>query len=333
MEQEINKCPSCGALRSAGAAQCPMCGYDFVNTNCKIIKELNEKFEALQAKQFAGIGYEAKQIEIIKSFAIPQIKDELIDLLVYIQPKALNKNSKVTQAWRLRQKELIQRMKMAYANDRKILATVTEYESALKKVEKQRFRQWWQKSSIFTKVAVVIGVLLILLILIPAKDISPEAYALRFSEAVEAGKYDKALTCLEKQPEMGTLISDHYLTLIDALVAEGRMLEAEALFNNASKYVSSSNNSKHLSKTSLIFVQHYLDQGYYDMADKFVTDEIGMTAVLKALIANGDNITATKYFRKHQSKLVVYSPAAKKRVLKVHDEVVANFAAENYLMF
>ena len=332
MVKEINKCPACGALRPALAAQCPECGYDFVNTNCKVINELNAKFEALQSTQFAGVGYASKQIEIIKAFAIPQIKEELLDLLIYIQPKALDKNSKVTQEWRLRQKEVIQRMKMAFANDRKVLATVAEYESELNKVEKQWLRQWWQKSSILTKVAVVVGVLFILLLLLPAKDVSPEAYALRFSEAVEAGKYDKALTYLEKQPEMGTMISDQYLNLIEALVGEGRMIEAENLYNNASHFVSSRNNATHFAATSLLFIQHYVDQQYYDMADKFVVDEAGAAIILKALIANGDSVVATRYFRKNQSKFLTYSATAKKRVLKVDDEVIANFASENNLI-
>ena len=332
MVKEINKCPACGALRPALAAQCPECGYDFVNTNCKVINELNAKFEALQSTQFAGVGYASKQIEIIKAFAIPQIKEELLDLLIYIQPKALDKNSKVTQEWRLRQKEVIQRMKMAFANDRKVLATVAEYESELNKVEKQWLRQWWQKSSILTKVAVVVGVLFILLLLLPAKDVSPEAYALRFSEAVEAGKYDKALTYLEKQPEMGTMISDQYLNLIEALVGEGRMIEAENLYNNASHFVSSRNNATHLAATSLLFIQHYVDQQYYDMADKFVVDEAGAAIILKALIANGDSVVATRYFRKNQSKFLTYSTTAKKRVLKVDDEVITNFASENNLI-
>lgn len=332
MVKEINKCPACGALRPALAAQCPECGYDFVNTNCKVINELNAKFEALQATQFAGVGYASKQVEIIRAFAIPQVKEELLDLLIYIQPKALDKNSKVTQEWRLRQKEVIQRMKMAFANDRKVLATVAEYENQLNKIEKQWLRQWWQKASIITKVLVVIGLLFVLLMLIPAKDVSPEAYALRFTEAVEAGKLDKAMTYLEKQPEMGTMISDQYLTLIESLVKEGRMFEAENLYNNASHYVSSRNNSTHLSATSLLFIQHYLDQQYYDMADKFVVDEIGAAQVLKALIANGDDVVATRYFRKNQSKFLTYSSTAKKRVLKVDDEIIVNFVEENNLI-
>ena len=332
MVKEVNKCPACGALRPALAAQCPECGYDFQNTNCKVIRELNEKLDAIRASKLGGLSFTSKQIEIIRSFAIPQVKEELLDLLIYIQPKALDKNSKVTQEWRLRQKEVIQRIKMAFANDKKVLATVTEYEAELNKVERQWLRQWWQRRSILAKAAIIIGVLFFLLLIIPAKDVSPEAYAKRFVEAVEEGKYDKALTYLQKQPEMGTLISEHYLILIDTLFAQDKFLEAENLFNHSSKYVSSRDNSVHLSATSLLFVKHYLDQQYYDMADKFVVDEKGAALVLKELIATGDSIVAVRYFRKNQSKFLIYSSAARKRVLKIDDEIIANFAAENNLI-
>ena len=332
MLKEVNKCPACGALRPALAAQCPDCGYDFHNTNCKVINELNAKFDAIRAQRFSGLQFATKQIEVIRSFAIPQVKEELLDLLIYIQPKALDKNSKVTKEWRLRQKEVIQRIKMAFANDRKVLATVAEYEAELTKVERQWVRQWWQKTSLLGKVAVIVAALFLLLIIVPAKDISPEAYALRFAEAVEAGKYDKAMTYLQKQPDMGALISDQYLTLIDGLLSEGRLIEAENLFNNASKYTSTRNNTEHLSATSLLFVQHYLDQQYYDMADKFVVDENGAALVLKQLIADGDPVVAARYFRKNQAKFLTYSSTAKKRVLKVDDEVIAEFVAENNLI-
>ena len=331
MREEVNKCPACGELRPAFAAQCPSCGYDFSSNGCKVISELNEKFEALHAQHLSSSKFTAKQIEYIKAFAIPHVKEELLDLLIYIQPKALDVNSKVTKEWRVRQKEVIQRVKMAFATDKKVLAKVAEYEAELAKVEKQWLRQWWQKSSLLTKVAVVVGVLFFLLLIIPAKDISPEAYSVRFDEAVQSGKYDKALTYLQKQPAMGTLISDNYLTLIDGLYAEGRYIEAENLYNNASQYVSR-NNTEHLSSTSAQFIQHYLDQQYYDMADKFVVDANGAAMILKALIANGDPVVATRYFRKNQSKFLTYSQEAKKRVLTVNDEEIVNFVLENNLV-
>ena len=165
MASEINKCPACGALRVALSAQCPECGYDFNNTGCKVINELNEKFDELRIQTFDAAEREKIQLEIIRSFAIPHIKEEILDLLIYIQPKATEAFSPVTKEWRLRQKEVIQRAKMAFSNDKKVLATVTEYEAELNKVERQWLRQWWQRRSILAKAAIIIGVLFFLLLL------------------------------------------------------------------------------------------------------------------------------------------------------------------------
>lgn len=332
MSTDINKCPACGALRPAMAAQCPECGYDFHTSRCKVVEELNAKFDALAAENSGGRRFKDRQIELIRSFAIPQIKEEILDLLIYIQPKALDRNSSVTKAWRLRQKEVIQRAKMAYSNDRQTLAQVSEYEAALVKVEKQWFRQWWQKTSVFGKVGVVLAVLLFLLLVIPAKDVSPEAVSLKFAEAVENQKYDKALAYLKQSPDMGQLISEQYLTLIDALIGQGRIMEAEMLYDNKSQYVSSARNAEHLSNTSCLFIQYYLEQQYYDMADKFVVDANGAALILKDLIAGGDDVVATRYFRKNQSRLTAYDSAAKKRVLKVVDAELEQYLTEKGLL-
>lgn len=323
MKNEVNKCPACGALRQALSAQCQECGYDFNHTSCKLVQELDVKFENTSNKE---------KIELIRSFAIPQIKEEILDLLIFIQPKATRKNSKLTTEWRLRQKEVIQRAKMAFANDRRVLAKVQEYEDELTRIERQVIRQWWQKTSVIAKIAIIAVVLFIVLLILPAKDTSPEAYAVRFTEAVEKGQMDKALKILDKSPEMGDLIADQYLSLIDALIQENRMIEAESLYNNHSRFVSGNASSKHLSNTSAMFIQHYLDQQYYDMADKFVVDGIGAAMILKELINNGDVVVAERYFRKNAGKLMVYSSEAKKRILAVDDEVIKNFAIENKLI-
>lgn len=332
MSREVNKCPACGALRPALAAQCPECGYDFHDSSCKVVMDLNAKLDSLSSRGIGSIGIKSKQIEIIKAFAIPHIKEEILDLLYYIQPKAMEKNSEITKVWRQRQREVIQRAKTAFANDAAVLSKVNEYEVALDKIEKQWFRQWWQKTSLMGKIVLVVGVLFLLVLIIPAKDISPEAYALRFIDAVENAKYDKALSYLKKSPEMNSSISDYYLTLIDELFADNRYAEAEMLFNNMSRYVSASENKTHLSSTSCLFIQHYLKQQYYDMAEKFVVDANGIALILKELITKNDVEVAKRYFRKHQSKLTKYDSKLRKRVLELKDDVIEKFLVENNLI-
>ena len=311
------------------SAQCPECGYDFHNTTCQVITELNNRLYEVSKGMMPS---KKKQLEIIRSFTIPQIKEELLDLLIYIQPKATQKNSAVTAEWRLRQKEVIKRAKMAFANERKVLEQVEEYEKELTKLEKQVIRQWWQKCSIFVKVGLVAFFLFIVLLLIPAKDLSPEAYAIRFTEAVENENYNKALDCLKKSPNMGMVIAEPYLTLVEALIQSDRIIEAESLFQNMSNYVHRGDNADHLSKTYEAFINYYLAKGNIAKAGTFVNDSNGVVVILKSLIESGDTAAATKFYNRHSNKLVKYDPSVRKRVLKCDDEVVANFIMENNLL-
>ena len=329
MEKGFNRCPACGALRGALTAQCPECGYDFTDTNCKVINELNKKLE--EASEGGASSYK-KQLEIIRSFTIPQIKEEILDLLIYIQPKATQKNSPVTAEWRLRQKEVIKRAKLAFANERKVLAQVQEYEDELTKLERQFIKQWWQKSSTSTKATLITVLVFIILLLIPAKDVSPEAYAVRFAKAVEQGKYDKALECLKKSPDMGRIIADSYLTLIDALLQARRVVEAENLYKNLSRYVHRTDNADHLSRTSAAFVNYFLAQGSINKANAYAIDANGIVIILKHLIESGNSQEAVKYYNRNASRLTKYDMTTRKRVLQFNDEVVEAFISENNLL-
>lgn len=332
MKSEINKCPGCGALRTAFSAQCPECGYDFHSTNCKVISDLNNKIMDLSAQGLSASKYDKHLLEIIRSFTIPQIKEEILDLLIFIQPKALQKNSKVTKEWRNRQKEVILRAKMAFSNDAKTLLKVNQYEEELVRLEKQYIRQWWQIVPLLGKVALIVLVLFILLLLIPAKDVSPEAYSLRFAEAIQKEQYDKALKILKKSPDMGTLISEQYLSLIDLLISQGRIMEAESLFSDRGNYVSKSQNQIHLSQTSLLFVNYYLSENNYDKANMYVSDKEGVIAVLKSMIDKGDESSAIKYFKKHSNKLKKYSSQERKLILDCDDPDIQAFALNNNLI-
>lgn len=325
MQKEISKCPACGALRSAFVAQCPECGYDFQSKASKVVDELESKFLSVFQGGYEASKRKAMQLEIIKSFAIPQIKEEILDLLIYIQPKATAKNSVITAEWRARQKEVINRAKIAFANEKAVMAKVGEYENELQKLEKQFILNWWQKASIFAKAGVVLGILFILLLIIPAKDVSPEAYAVRFANAVEDKNVDKALDYLKKSPEMGELISDQYLTLIDELIAEGRIVEVENLYNNLRSYVNVRDNATHLSQTTSNLVEYYLVNNNLDKATKYATDVTGIIQILKHLIQNADNAAALKYYKRNLSRLTKYDSSLRKRVLVIKDEVVEEF--------
>lgn len=332
MQQEIKKCPACGAIRNAFSAQCPECGYEFQDTSCKVIDELNNKLDSIAKQKNNTYTRKQLQLDIIKNFAIPQIKEELLDLLVYIQPKTAEKNSDVTDAWRMRQREVVNRAKLAFAEDRMNLAKVLEYEKDLDRLEKQKIRRWWQKLPFIGKVAIILGVIFVLLLIIPAKDISPEAYAERFSNAVMENNYDDAMEYLKKSPEMGELISDQYLTLINGLINENRVVEAEILYNDINKYVNKNKYSSHISKTHLALIDHHLANDNIDKAILYAKEKTGMVKVLKHLILNDNTEMAIKFFKRNSQKLTDYDTKKRKRVLTFEDEVIEEFANKNKLL-
>ena len=73
------------------STQCVECGYEFRDSTAALISELNEKFDSLRDRGLSMRKYERLSIDIIKNFKIPQVREELLDVLIYIQPKALDK--------------------------------------------------------------------------------------------------------------------------------------------------------------------------------------------------------------------------------------------------
>lgn len=117
---EVKKCPACGATYVAGTAVCPECGYAFYGmapTRSAVM--LYEKLQAFNeannytnnddSQKFRGIGsvyanlfaesfnkgkktmeqdIARRKFDVIQSFPVPNSREDLIDFLTAIQPKA-----------------------------------------------------------------------------------------------------------------------------------------------------------------------------------------------------------------------------------------------------
>lgn len=325
MANNVSKCPACGALRESMSTQCPACDYEFRDNTTKVISELNDKFDRLRELGLSSRDYEAQYIDIVKNFPIPQVRDELFDVLIYVQPKALDTESAIRTAWSLRQKEVVERAKLAFENKPKTLALIDRYESELKKYEKQFIKRGWQKMSPVSKALIVIFALLLLLLILPAKDTSKEAYSVRFNEAVEKGQVDKALRYIDVCPEMGVLISDDYLTLIDLLVNDGRLIEAESLLKNMYKFTSSTADRKHIKETKKGVIAYYLNKGDIGHAQQYADDAESISYILRLYLDNSDTESALAFYKKNSTKLVRYDASQRKRVILTDDSIVAEF--------
>ena len=121
---EVKKCPACGAIHVVGTAVCPECGYAFsgvgpTRSAIKLYEEL-QKFNQMNAKEqksdyheFKGItsaigsaygnlfkealnrgkkteeqDLAMRKFDLIQSFPVPNNREDLIDFLTAIQPKA-----------------------------------------------------------------------------------------------------------------------------------------------------------------------------------------------------------------------------------------------------
>lgn len=329
MNNKANKCPLCGEPRQALSTKCPSCDYEFSDSPAVIISELNQKFDNLRALGLSNKDYLRHQLDIIKNFAIPQVGAEILDLIIYIQPKALESDTKISAAWRLRQKETIERAKIAFENNAKIMALLRNYEEQLKNHEKLTFRNLWRKTPLLGKVAAIIAFLFLLLIIIPAKDTSAEAYAVRFNKAIAKENVNKALEHLNECPEMGQMIADDYLTLIDLLIKEERMIEADNLYKSISKYTSASNDKSHIKETTNKLISYYMKNGDPGHAQKYANDVESLSFIIRHYLDNNDHDSALALYKKHSTKLVKYDSNQKKRVVLSEDDVVADFIKAN----
>lgn len=330
-ERIVEKCPACGALRKAAEAQCNECGYDFTDAGASVIARLNMELERIGF--FSGhrdADYDQQIRTLIENFHIPQIKREIFDLMLFIQPKATDESSPHAALWLRRQREVIDRAKLAFADgeDRSVTKKIIEYEDQLNKLQKEK-KRLWKRMPTYAKVLTIVGVLFLILLILPAKDISPEAYSVRFSEAIEKGKWDKAIKCLDKCPEMGQAISDMYLSLIDGLLEDGRITEAANFYANSSAFVPSSGANAHLANTTAALRSSFIKAGRIDEAQKYAKDAEGVAEVLKAYITNGQNDAAITYYKSKSSVLYRYDSSAHRRVFLCNDTEVVNFLRNN----
>lgn len=332
MSDTINKCPACGALRKATDIKCPECGYEFTNSKTSVIDSLNSEIRFLGMRSHRPDEYERALLAMIENFHIPQVKGEIYDLMLFLQPKALDDTAICASAWKRRQMEVIERAKLAFSEDsrdKKILETVLAYENALKAAEKKKEKNFWQKMPTWSKILSIVAVLFVILLLIPAKDISPEAYSVRFSKAVETEKWDKAMEHLQKCPEMGTMISDYYLTLIEGLIAEDRIMEAENLFAGVVNHVDPKFSKEHLAGTMHRFIDCFLAQGKMEYAKKYALELSGIVKVMKAYIAAGDEKGAMALYKANASKFSKYDYTKHKNVFLCDDVEVIGFLNKN----
>ena len=165
----INKCPSCGDVLAAFASSCKSCGHELANVEVnRSLASLTERFEEIEREiDGKGIVDRARQkailekkAQVIRDFPIPNAREDLQQLLYFIQPKLLAsvKPDPNVEDWRTKFVEVLNRAKRAYRDDTKTLAEFEELERSLQTTVTGDLAMKAKRSPV---IAILIGVCII----------------------------------------------------------------------------------------------------------------------------------------------------------------------------
>jgi len=176
----ISKCPSCGAQLGSFVTSCESCGHEFsdieanrsitalVNRFEEIDKEVDEKGLTGGRRQQAII---EKKARVIRDFPVPNSREDLQQLLYYIQPKLVDsvKPDPNIEDWRAKFAEVLNRAKNAYKNDSSSLAEFDRIERSLQTTLADDLQIKAKRNPLF--VILLVGVLAVGLIWFVASQI------------------------------------------------------------------------------------------------------------------------------------------------------------------
>lgn len=139
----IRKCPNCGAPISSFSGKCAECGYEFstinANETVKAFKEELEKIDRENKTTFLGSVLSAygrddntkKKIQLIKTFTIPNTKEDLIEFALLCGSNLSSSASttadmEMRKAWRTQAKLVESKARLLFPNDLEVKAAVSQ---------------------------------------------------------------------------------------------------------------------------------------------------------------------------------------------------------------
>ncbi|WP_295994911.1 hypothetical protein [Rugamonas sp.] len=139
----VNKCPSCGAQLGAFVSACQSCGHEFTDVDAnRSITALVARFDEIEREvDDKGIkgrhrvqAVTDKRARVIRDFPVPNSRDDLRQLMFFIQPKIVQsvQPDPNIEDWRSKFMEVLNRARHAYKNDDSALA---EFDGIAKSLE------------------------------------------------------------------------------------------------------------------------------------------------------------------------------------------------------
>jgi len=208
----INKCPSCGAALGAFVSSCESCGHEFtdvaanrsittlVNRLEEIERDADEKGLSGKSRQQAVLERRAR---LIRDFPIPNSREDLQQLLYFIQPKIADsiKPDPNIEDWRVKFTEVMNRAKYAYKNEASTLAEFERIERSLDASLSSKVKIGAKRNPLFVALLVGIVALGVVGFVASQKEKSAlQACEARYAQQAEAenGRLEKTLAAVQE---------------------------------------------------------------------------------------------------------------------------------------
>ena len=130
----VLKCPQCGAVVNRMMGKCPECGHVFTGVSAGMsVKSLTQEIKAMSIVKKAMGG----EVELIRNFPIPNSKDELMDLMLFLknyESQYVTDSSLIDN----KLKESVDRCRVLFKDDPEVNKLVGECEQKIKKSKKSK---------------------------------------------------------------------------------------------------------------------------------------------------------------------------------------------------
>ena len=225
----VSKCPSCGAQIAAFASSCSSCGHEFTDIDAnRTITALVSRFDEIEreAEEKGLTGNRKlkeileKKARVIRDFPIPNSREDLQQLMYFIQPKVVEsvKPDPNIEDWRAKFSEVLIRAKNAYKNDSSALEEFQRIEASLTSSLADKLQIKAKRNPLF--VVLLVGVVALSLFGFVGSQI--EQYKVRQCER----KYDQG--SMAEQERLAKLFSSVDLSLkskkySDAMASSSKM--------------------------------------------------------------------------------------------------------------
>ncbi len=128
------KCPRCGAQVNRMMGKCPECGHVFVGVKAgQTVSKISEKLSSSKWDLSKAVDSLAGISSDIKNLAIPNSKEELMDIMLFLKNQPRDK----FEAYKNKLIECIDRCRILFPEDREVMRLVEDCESKIKKEKKE----------------------------------------------------------------------------------------------------------------------------------------------------------------------------------------------------